>query len=104
MLNLSKGNAEKISVEIMSERVLPIFMGDLPPRNQIAVTWRPVGGLPRTIFVLDTDVEPEKPAELLKQIQLKKGPLYDKWVSVRAKKIREAIQEEKAPQPEKISV
>ena len=60
--------------------------------------------IPRTIWLLAEEIFPEETEEFLKQHAVKKGPLYDKWVEIRAVKIREDIEREKAFKPERVTV
>ena len=99
--------AEKapVDVEILDERILEIFRGPQPPHHQIAVTYQPVGvPIPRTLWVLAEEIFPEEAEEFLKQLAAKEGPLYTKWLDIRAAKIREDIEQEKVFKPEKVTV
>lgn len=60
--------------------------------------------IPRTIWLLAEDIFPEEAEEFLKQHAAKKGPLYDKWLEIRAAKIREHIEAQKAFKPERVTV
>ncbi|GAJ04875.1 unnamed protein product [marine sediment metagenome] len=96
---------EKIEVEIRSERIIPIFRGELPSTHQIAVTFQPVGvPIPRTIWILAEDVFKEETYKFLVEHREKNGPLFDKWVEFRAAKIREDIEKQRVFKPEKVSV
>lgn len=96
---------EKVEVEIRSERIIPIFRGELPETHQIAVTYQPAGvPIPRTVWILVEDIFKERTEEFLKQYAVKEGSLYTEWLTVRANQIRLDIEARKAFKPEKVSV
>ncbi len=77
----------------------------MPPTHQIAVTYQPAGvPIPRTIWILAEDVFGEETEKFLKQYMNREGSLYESWLRIRAKKIREDIEKWKAFKPEKVSV
>lgn len=94
----------EVTVELLEERVLPIFRGELPPAHTIAVTYTVPRGLPRTLWLSAEEFEREKTKEFLEQLKVREGPLYEKWVKYRAAKIREDLERERVFVPEKIGV
>ena len=99
------GEKTPIEIEIRDEHIQEIFRGELPPHHQVVVTYQPAGvPVPRTIWILAEELFGEETDEFLKQWQAKTGPLYAKWIEIRASKIREDIEAQKTFKPERLTV
>lgn len=66
------------------------------------VTFRRGDEMPRTIFILLSDVAKEKALELLTQYNSKKGELYQRYLTYRNQKIRDDLQAAGAFKPETV--
>jgi hypothetical protein len=68
----------------------------------VIVTYRRGSDMPRTLFMGLTDIAKGKEVELNTQISAKKGPLYEQFLTYRAKKIKEDLERLGAFKPETV--
>jgi len=87
-----KEEEKKYEVTILDETVITTYPKLKLPYHQVAVTYSTPEIPPRTIFIPFEEVEPEEPEEARKQFLAKEGPLYEKYLEIRARKLREDIE------------
>lgn len=91
---------DKAEVTVIDERILVTYPAVDKPAYTAVVTYKYTDPVPRTLFLLLSDVAKGREAELFKQINDKKGDLYKAYLQYRAKKIKEDLESIGAFKPE----
>lgn len=93
---------DKTEATVIDERITVTYPKLETPAYTAVVTYRYTDPVPRTLFLPLSDVAPGKEADLNKQIAEKKGPLYNAYLTYRAKKIKEDLEGVGAFKPETV--
>jgi len=96
-----EGEAE---VVIIDERITVTYPAPEKPFYTVLTTYRHGDNLPRTIFIPLSDVAKGKEEDLRKQFNEKKGDLYKVFLTHRAKRIREDLEQIGAFKPETVRI
>jgi len=83
---------EQMEVTLLDETVVTTYPKLRVPYHQVAVTYSTPEVPPRTIFIPFEDVYKEDPEEARRQFLAKEGPHYEKYLEIRARRIREDIE------------
>lgn len=97
-------NREAVDVVILDERITVTFPQPNKPFYTVITTYRHGDNLPRSIFIPLSDVAKGREEDLRKQLDSKKGDLYEQFLRYRAQKIREDIEKAGAFKPETVKV
>jgi hypothetical protein len=97
-------NREPVEVAILDERITTTYPQPNKPFYTAITTYRQGDNLPRSIFIPLSDVAKGKEEDLRKQLESKKGDLYDQFLTYRAKKIREDLEKVGTVKPETVKV
>lgn len=90
-------NAE---VTVIDERIITTYPAVDKPSYTAIVTYKYTDPVPRSLFLPLSSISPGREAELLKQINDKKGDLYRLYLAYRSKKIKEDLEKTGAFKPE----
>jgi len=91
---------EEYEVEIIDRAVITTYPKLRQPALTSLVTYVAAGLPPDHISILLSEVAPKREPELAKQIEARKGPLWDEYLEVEKKRIREQVEKRLAVKPE----